>query len=90
MLGVDEYAPRLDAEEETQKLRHAPVCLVWDDMIYRLDTGPQSARGRDVCRDFEARHEVPRRGHSNPDLGAAALRAALDEARLEVGVAWRS
>ena len=40
---------------------------------------------RHICRDFEARHEVPRRGHSNPDLAAAALRAALDEARLEVG-----
>jgi 3-oxoacyl-[acyl-carrier-protein] synthase III len=40
---------------------------------------------RHICRDFEARHEVPRRGHSNPDLATAALRAALDEARLEVG-----
>ena len=40
---------------------------------------------RHICRDFEARQEVPRRGHSNPDLAAAALRAALDEARLEVG-----
>ena len=40
---------------------------------------------RHICRDFEARHEVPRRGHSNPDLAATALRAALDEARLEVG-----
>jgi 3-oxoacyl-[acyl-carrier-protein] synthase-3 len=40
---------------------------------------------RHICRDFEARHEVPRRGHSNPDLAAAALRAALDEAQLEVG-----
>jgi 3-oxoacyl-[acyl-carrier-protein] synthase-3 len=28
---------------------------------------------------------VPRRGHSNPDLAAAALRTALDEARLEAG-----
>jgi 3-oxoacyl-[acyl-carrier-protein] synthase III len=40
---------------------------------------------RHVCRDFEARREVPRRGHSNPDLAAASLRAALDEARLQVG-----
>jgi 3-oxoacyl-[acyl-carrier-protein] synthase-3 len=40
---------------------------------------------RHICRDFETRHEVPRRGHSNPDLAAAALRAALDEARIEVG-----
>ena len=40
---------------------------------------------RHICRDFEARHEVPRRGHSNPDLAAAALHAALDEAQLEVG-----
>src|SRR6266851_3440006 len=40
---------------------------------------------RHICRDFEARHEVPRQGHSNPDLAAAALRVALDEARLDVG-----
>jgi 3-oxoacyl-[acyl-carrier-protein] synthase-3 len=40
---------------------------------------------RHICRDFEARHEVPRPGHSNPDLAAAALRAALDEAQIEVG-----
>src|SRR6266849_3638827 len=40
---------------------------------------------RHICRDFEARHEVPRRGHSNPDLAAVALRAALNEAQLEVG-----
>ncbi len=40
---------------------------------------------RHICRDFEARHEVPRQGHSNPDLAAAALRMALNEARLDVG-----
>jgi len=40
---------------------------------------------RHICRDFEARHEVPRQGHSNPDLAAAALRTALNEARLDVG-----
>jgi len=40
---------------------------------------------RHICRDFEARHEVPRRGHSNPDLATAALRAALNEAQIEVG-----
>ncbi len=40
---------------------------------------------RHICRDFEARREVPRRGHSNPDLAAAALYAALNEAQLEVG-----
>jgi 3-oxoacyl-[acyl-carrier-protein] synthase-3 len=39
---------------------------------------------RHICRDFVARHEAPRFGHSNPDLAAAALRAALEEARLEV------
>jgi 3-oxoacyl-[acyl-carrier-protein] synthase III len=39
---------------------------------------------RHICRGFEARHEAPRRGQSNPDLAAAALRAALDEARLAV------
>ena len=40
---------------------------------------------RHLCRDFDMRHEVPRPGHSNPDLAAAALRLALNEARLEVG-----
>jgi 3-oxoacyl-[acyl-carrier-protein] synthase-3 len=40
---------------------------------------------RHLCRDFDTRHEVPRPGHSNPDLAAAALRLALNEARLEVG-----
>jgi 3-oxoacyl-[acyl-carrier-protein] synthase-3 len=39
---------------------------------------------RHICRDFAARHEAPRPGHSNPDLAAAALRAALAEAQLEV------
>src|SRR5579862_7090084 len=34
---------------------------------------------RHLCRDFAARHEGPRPGHSNPDLAAAALRAALAE-----------
>ena len=28
------------------KIRHAPVCLVWDDVVYRLDIGPERARGR--------------------------------------------
>ena len=37
---------------------------------------------RHLCRDFEARHEVPRGGHSNPDLAAAALHAALNRAQL--------
>ena len=42
-------------------------------------------RTRHVCRDFETRHERPRPGESNPDLAAAALREALDEAQLGVG-----
>jgi 3-oxoacyl-[acyl-carrier-protein] synthase-3 len=42
-------------------------------------------RARHLSRDFQARHETARRGHSNPDLGAAALRRALEDARLEVG-----
>jgi 3-oxoacyl-[acyl-carrier-protein] synthase III len=42
-------------------------------------------RTRHLSRDFQARHETPRRGHSNPDLAATALRRALEEARLEVG-----
>jgi 3-oxoacyl-[acyl-carrier-protein] synthase-3 len=39
---------------------------------------------RHICRDFETRHEAPRPGHSNPDLAAAAVHAALKEARLSV------
>lgn len=39
---------------------------------------------RHLCRDLAARHEAPRPGHSNPDLAAAALRAALEQARLQV------
>jgi 3-oxoacyl-[acyl-carrier-protein] synthase-3 len=39
---------------------------------------------RHICRDFSARHEIPRPGHSNPDLAAAALRAALEEAGLRI------
>jgi 3-oxoacyl-[acyl-carrier-protein] synthase III len=42
-------------------------------------------RARHLSRDFQARRETPRRGHSNPDLAAAALRGALDDAQLEVG-----
>src|SRR5215472_3900463 len=37
---------------------------------------------RYLCRDFEERNEVPRRGDSNPELAVAALRAALDDAHL--------
>jgi YHS domain-containing protein len=39
---------------------------------------------RHICRAFEKRHEKPRPGHSNPDLTAAAVGAALKEARLSV------
>ena len=42
-------------------------------------------RARYLSRDFQARRETPRRRHSNPDLAAAALRRALEDARLEVG-----
>src|SRR6266446_3882093 len=40
---------------------------------------------RHVCRDFESRREAPRPGNSNPDLAAAALRMALQEAQLKIG-----
>jgi hypothetical protein len=43
----------------------------------RIDT-------RHICRDFESRHESPREGNSNPDLAAAAVRAALEDAKLQV------
>jgi len=39
---------------------------------------------RHLCRDFAARHEAPRPGHSNPDLAAAALREALDQAQIHL------
>lgn len=39
---------------------------------------------RYLCRDLQAPHEAPRPGHSNPDLAAIALRAALEEAHLKV------
>src|SRR5262249_34145831 len=39
---------------------------------------------RHLCRDLTARHESPRPGHSNADLAAAALAAALEQARLDV------
>jgi len=39
---------------------------------------------RHICRDFSARREGPRPGHSNPDLAADALGAALAEAQLTV------
>src|SRR5260370_42359436 len=39
---------------------------------------------RHLCRDFEARHQAPRAGHSNPDLAADALPKALEEAQLNV------
>src|SRR5229473_5939782 len=39
---------------------------------------------RHLCRNFEARHEAPRSGDSNPDLAADALRKALEEAQLNV------
>ena len=38
---------------------------------------------RHICRDFIARHESPRPGHSNPDLAATALSIALEDAQLE-------
>ena len=37
---------------------------------------------RHLCRNFEARHEAPRIGESNPDLAANALLKALEEGQL--------
>ena len=42
-------------------------------------------RTRHLCRDMTRRLEAPRKGHRNPELAAAAVRAALSEA----GVAAR-
>jgi 3-oxoacyl-[acyl-carrier-protein] synthase-3 len=39
-------------------------------------------RTRHFCRDFAMRREVPRAGHSNPELAARALEGALAQARL--------
>lgn len=41
-------------------------------------------KARHICRDFVEFYESPRLGHANPDLAAAALRAALEEAQLEI------
>jgi 3-oxoacyl-[acyl-carrier-protein] synthase-3 len=38
---------------------------------------------RHLCRDLAMRREAPRKGHRNPELAAAALQEALDEASLE-------
>ena len=42
-------------------------------------------RMRHICRDFATRREGPRPGQSNPDLAAAALREALEDAQLGGG-----
>lgn len=39
-------------------------------------------RTRHLCRDMAVRLEIPRKGHRNPGLAAAALRGALTEAGL--------
>jgi 3-oxoacyl-[acyl-carrier-protein] synthase-3 len=39
-------------------------------------------RTRHLCRDMAVRFETPRKGHRNPELGAAAVRGALTEAGL--------
>jgi 3-oxoacyl-[acyl-carrier-protein] synthase III len=39
-------------------------------------------RTRHLCRDMKTRSEVPRKGHRNPELAAAAVRSALGEAGL--------
>ena len=39
---------------------------------------------RHFCRDFEAAHEIARPGHSNPDLAAAAIRQALNDAGVAI------
>ncbi|MBM3225733.1 MAG: 3-oxoacyl-ACP synthase [Candidatus Tectomicrobia bacterium] len=39
---------------------------------------------RHCCRDFAVRHETPRPGHTNPELAATALHAALTDAGLGV------
>jgi 3-oxoacyl-[acyl-carrier-protein] synthase III len=41
--------------------------------------------GRHCCRVFKARHETPEDHQGNPDLAAAAVRAALSEAGLQIG-----
>ena len=46
--------------------------------------GRMGIKTRHFCRDFEQRHEAPRRGETNPDLAAAAVRSALDDAGLEL------
>ena len=42
-------------------------------------------QSRYLCRDFKKAHEVARTGAANSDLAADAVRAALSDARLDVG-----
>jgi 3-oxoacyl-[acyl-carrier-protein] synthase-3 len=66
--------------ERVEARFHVPVMRRGAALAHRL-----GIETRHSCRDFTARRETPRPGHSNPDLAATALRIALAEARLEIG-----
>lgn len=68
-----ELLERIDSRFQTSVLRRGTVLA---DRL-RITT-------RHICRDFTARHETPRPGHSNPELAAQALQAAVAQAGLQV------
>ena len=73
-LSTDELLDRIESRFGARVSRRGRA------MAARLGIG-----SRHLCRDLDARHEAPRPGHANPDLAAAALRAALDEAGIAAG-----
>lgn len=65
--------------EHVEARFHVPVVRRGAALAHRL-----GIETRHICRDFAERHETPRPGHTNPELAARAVRAALEEAQLDV------
>ena len=68
-VSTDELLERLDARFTLSLSRRGHI------IAHRLGIG-----SRHVCRDFLHRFEAPRRGDSNAELAARAVRAALTDA----------
>jgi 3-oxoacyl-[acyl-carrier-protein] synthase III len=80
-MGTAFPGPPVSTAELLERIEsrfHIPVTRRGTAFANRL-----GIKTRYICRDFTALHEVPRSGHSNPDLAASALRSALAEAGLE-------
>lgn len=81
-MGTAVPGPSVSTAELLERVEtrfHAPVVRRGGALADRL-----GIKARHICRDFTELHEAPRREHSNPDLAAAALKAALEEAQLEI------